>query len=116
GTVVGATTGELRLNLFSIDGRDPQFFDFDHTGTSLITQADPQNYQVDTGTLDLSGFDDGEGVGVFGFVAPFESAPPDFTAKTLVDFDELRALLGIGWGFGGTSAPFLSMGQERVRV
>jgi hypothetical protein len=112
GTVVGSSTGELRLNLFSIDGRDPQFFDFDHTGTSFVTTADPQDYQVDTGTLDLSGFDDGEGVGVFGFVAPFESAPPDFKVKTLVDFDELRALLGIGWGFNGTSAPFTQMGQN----
>ena len=27
-------------------------------------------------------------------------------------FDELRALLGIGWGFAGTEAPFLSMGQN----
>ncbi len=112
GTVNAATTGEVRLNLFSIDGRDPQFFDFDHTGSSLITQANPQDYQVDTGTLDISDFDTGEGIGVFGFVAPFESAPPDFTAKTLVDFSDLRALLGVGWGFAGTSAPFLSMGQN----
>jgi hypothetical protein len=112
GTVNAATTGEVRLNLFSIDGRDPQFFDFDHTGSSLISEANPQDYQVDTGTLDISDFDTGEGIGVFGFVAPFESAPPDFTAKTLVDFSDLRALLGIGWGFGGTEAPFLSMGQN----
>jgi hypothetical protein len=111
GLVVGAVTGELRLDLVSIAGRDPQFFDFDRTGTSLITEADPRNYQVDTGTLALGDFDTGDGAAAFGFVAPFGAAPPDFEATTIVDFEELRALLGIGWGFNGTEAPFMSMGQ-----
>ncbi len=112
GVVLNAVSGELTLDLFSIDGRDPQFFDFDGTGTSSITTADPRNYQVDTATLDIDEFENGEGAAVFGFVTPFGAAPPDFTAKTLVDFDELRALLGIGWGFNGTAAPFPSMGQD----
>jgi hypothetical protein len=112
GFVVSAVTGELRLDLVSIDGRDPQFFDFDRTGTSLLTEADPNNYQVDTGTLDVSDFDDGDGAEAFGFVAPFGSAPPDFEASEIVDFEELRALLALGWGFDGTDAPFLSMGRN----
>jgi hypothetical protein len=49
---------------------------------------------------------------VFGFVAPFESAPPDFTAKTLVDFSDLRALLASVGASAAPSAPFLSMGQN----
>jgi hypothetical protein len=70
GFVVGTVLGELRLDLVSIDGRDAQFFDFDGTGTSLITEADPRNYQVDTGTLDLAEFDDDEGAGVVGSSRP----------------------------------------------
>ena len=116
GRVVNATAGELRLDLFSINGRDPQFFDFDGTGTSLITEANPEDYQVGTGNLALGDFDDDEGVAAFGFVTAFGSAPPDFTSRTLVDFDELRALLGIGWGFAGTEAPFLSMGQNGFTI
>lgn len=112
GLVVSAVTGELVLDLFSIDGRDAQFFDFDRTGTSLITEADPRNYQVDTGTFDVRDFDDGDGAAAFGFVAPFGSAPPDFEATAIVDFEELRALLGIGWGFNGTDAPFMLMGRN----
>jgi len=112
GLVANAVTGELTLDLFSIAGRDPQFFDFDGTGTSFITTADPRNYQVDTGTLPLGDFDDGDGAAAIGFVEPFGAAPPDFEATTIVDFEELRALLGIGWGFAGTDAPFLSMGQN----
>ena len=112
GVVVNASSGELRLDLFSIDGRDPQFFDFDGTGTSSIAVANPQDYQIGTGNLDLGDFDNGDGAAAFGFVAPFGSAPPDFQSRTLIDFEELRALLGIGWGFAGTEAPFLSMGQN----
>jgi hypothetical protein len=112
GFVVSAVTGQVTLELFSYDGRDPQFFDFDGTGSSSITEADPRNYQVDTGTFVLDEIDDFEGVAASGFVAPFRSAPPDFEATALTDFDELRALLGIGWGFNGTGAPFLSMGQN----
>lgn len=111
GFVVGATRGELRLDLVSIDGRDPQFFDFDRTGTSLITEANPHDYQLDTGTIDLGDFDDGEGAEALGIVAPFGSAPPDFEATRVTAFEELRALLGVGWGFDGTTAPFTSMGQ-----
>jgi len=112
GLVVNAVTGELTLDLVSIEGRDPQFFDFDRTGTSLITEANPRNYQIDTGALAVGDFDIGDGAAAFGFVAPFGSAPPDFEATTLVDFEELRALLGIGWGFAGTEAPFMSMGRN----
>jgi len=112
GFVVSAVTGELRLDLVSIEGRDPQFFDFDRTGTSLITEADPDNYQVDTGNLSTTDFDDGDGAAATGFVAPFGSAPPDFEATEIVDFEDLRALLAVGWGFDGTSAPFNSMGQN----
>ena len=116
GTVVGASLGELRLNLFSIEGRDPQFFDFDGTGSSSITVANPQDYQVGTGDLDLGDFDVNDGAEMFGYVAPFGSAPPDFTSETLVHFDELRALLGIGWGFAGTEQPFVTMGENGLVI
>ncbi|MDH4260799.1 MAG: hypothetical protein OEW16_10935, partial [Gammaproteobacteria bacterium] len=44
-------------------------------------------------------------------VTPFGFAPPDFVGRTVVDVRDLRAELGIGWGVGGTSAPFTSMGD-----
>ncbi len=112
GLVNGTATRELRLDLFSIDGRDAQFFDFDGTGTSSITRADFRNYQVNTRTLPLGDFDAGEGAAAVGFVAPFRGAPPDFVADSVEDFDELPALLGAGWGAAGTPSPFLSMGEN----
>ncbi|MEX0735136.1 MAG: DUF4382 domain-containing protein [Steroidobacteraceae bacterium] len=112
GTVVNAVSGAMIFDLFSIDGRDVEFFDFSGTGGSIITDADPQNYEIDTGDLDVSDFEADEDARVFGFVTPFGAAPPDFTGETLVDFDELVALLSVSWGFNGTSAPFLSMGRD----
>ena len=55
-------------------------------------------------------------VAAIGFVTAFGSAPPDFTSRVLVDFEELRALLGVGWGFNGTASPFLEMGQNGFTI
>jgi hypothetical protein len=44
-----------------------------------------------------------------GFVTPFGAAPPDFSARTLVSYADMRAYLAIGWGDAGTKAPFSSM-------
>ena len=35
-------------------------------------------------------------------------APPDFDARTLVDFPRLPAMLTLSWGPNGTTAPFSS--------
>jgi hypothetical protein len=116
GFVNGTATRELRLDLVSIDGRDPQFFDFDGTGSSSLTTADPQDYEIDTRNLDLAEFDVNEGAEAFGFVAPFGSAPPDFEARSITDLDQLRALLGVGWGINGTESPFLDAGSNGLTI
>jgi len=116
GFVVGTDTREVRMDLFSIDGRDPAFFDFDGTGGNFATDADPTDYQVDTGDLDLADFVRDDPMRAFGFVTPFGDAPPDFEASTLVALPDLRALLGLGWGTGGTRSPFSAQGQSGFTV
>ena len=74
-----------------------------------MTDADPQNYEIDTADLNVTEFELGEPAQALGFVTPFGEAPPDFSGQTLVNFDNIRALLGIGWGVEGTDSPFLSM-------
>jgi hypothetical protein len=100
------------LDLFAIDGRRPEIFDFAGTGASALTDADPLDYEVLTGALDVLGLTPDSPARVYGFVTPFGFAPPDFIGRTVVDFSELRAELGVGWGDAGTSAPFLSMGVD----
>jgi hypothetical protein len=116
GTVRTAVPTLITLDLFSIDGRDPAFFIFDGTGASILTDADPQNYEVDTLDLDVSEFELGEPAQAFGFVTPFGEAPPDFEGRTLVNFDDIQALLGIGWGVEGTDSPFISMNATEIVI
>ncbi len=116
GRVVSANPGLIALNLAAIDGRPAEIYNFAGTGGSAASDADPANYEVATGPLDLNGFPDGEPVRVFGFVTPFGFAPPDFVGRTLVDFSALVAELGIGWKEAGTARPFLSMSAEGVVI
>jgi hypothetical protein len=108
GFVKETGTGALTLQLDSIGGRRVSAFDFSGTGTAPGQDADPANYQVATGALDLSGLRDGEATKLFGFPTPFGAAPPDFTARTVVDYRRMSALLAMSWGRSGTTAPFSS--------
>jgi hypothetical protein len=105
GFVKQASTGSLTLQLDSIAGRKVSAFNFAGTGASPAQDADPANYEV-AGALDLSGMSTGEPTKVIGFPTPFGMAPPDFDARTLVDFPRLPALLSLSWGAAGTTAPF----------
>jgi hypothetical protein len=116
GSVVSANPGQVNLDLFAIDGRRPAIFDFTGTGTSTATDADPANYEVATGPLNLLALTPDSPARVFGFVTPFGFAPPDFIGRTVVDIGELRADLGVGWGVDGTAAPFLSMGTTGLVI
>lgn len=108
GFVKQAGNGLVTLQLESIAGRRVSAFDFSGTGASAAQDADPLNYEVATGALDSSGMNLGEPTKLIGFPTPFGMAPPDFNARTLIDFPRLPALLAMGWGAGGTKAPFSS--------
>lgn len=109
GVVNGAVSGQVDLTLRAIDRLGIDLFDFAGTGTTPAQDADPADYEVATGTLSLAGLATGEAAKVVGFVRPFGSAPADFEGRTVIDHRALPALLGIGWGASGTTAPFLSM-------
>jgi hypothetical protein len=104
------------MDLFAIDGRDPEAFDFSGTGVSAAVDADPDAYEIATGVLDVTAFEPGDPAGALGFVTPFGAAPPDFEARTIMNYEDVRALLGVGWGLEGTSAPFLSMGADGLVI
>ena len=108
GFVKSTSTGALTLQLDSIAGRKVSAFDFAGTGTSTAMDADPANYEVATSGLDLSGLSTNEPTKLIGFPTPFGMAPPDFTARSVVDFPRLPAMLSLTWIPGGTTAPFAS--------
>jgi hypothetical protein len=108
GFVKSASTGALTLQLDSIAGRRVSAFDFSGTGTSAATDADPDDYEIDAAGLDPGALSVGEPTRVIGFPTPFGLAPPDFSARTLVDLPRLPAMLSLTWIPGGTTAPFSS--------
>ncbi len=116
GRIVSSNPGNLALDLAAIDGRRVEIFNFAGTGSAPAVDADPDNYEVATAALDLNRLVADAPVRVFGFVTPFGFAPPDFFGRTVVDFIDLRAELGIGWTEAGTSAPFLRMGADGLVI
>lgn len=119
GALAASATGKLTLNLTSIDRQPISLFSFTGTGSAAGVVTDPTKYVVTTGALSLTAFSVGDSVLAIGFVDPFNSTPPDFTAVTLADGvmgdndnnnDKANrgkgAQMDIDWGNSGTATPF----------
>ena len=104
--------GQVDIELHSIDRRRSQVFDFSGTGASPDLDADPANYEVSTGDMLMASQASGRPVVVYGFPNAFGGAPPDFEGRTVIDFSDVRSVMGVGWGSEGTVAPFISMGSD----
>jgi hypothetical protein len=119
GTVNSVGTAQLSLHIATIDRQAVSLFNFAGTGAAG-SDANPAQYAVATGTLDLSGIGAASSLLAIGSVAPFGGTPPDFNAVTLAlgalpDMDDndqddnhrgTGAQLDIDWGNAGTIAPF----------
>jgi hypothetical protein len=107
GTVNTTGAGSLQMNVQRIQGRRIALFNFAGTGSSTATDADSTQYQVATAALSLAGLKSGTPVRVLGFVTPFNTAPPDFTAQTIVNLVDHPATLLVNWN-PPTAVPFIS--------
>lgn len=85
GALDAGITGNITLNLLTIDRQPVSLFNFAGTGSAAGVDANPANYVVNIGALDVSQFPAGDLVLGIGFVNPFGAAPPDFTAVTVAD-------------------------------
>ena len=112
GIVNTVTPGQADIELYAIDRRRAEIFDFTGTGMSPEQDADPANYEVITGNLALAAFAEGKPIVAYGFPNAFGMAPPDFFGRTVIDYTDVRAKLGFSWGAGGTTAPFTSIGPD----
>ncbi len=112
GIVNTVMPGQTDITLHGIDRRRVQIFDFTGTGAAPETDADPDNYEVATGSLTLANFAAGKPIVAFGFPNAFGAAPPDFMGRTVIDYTDVRSALGVGWGAAGTVAPFTSLGTD----
>jgi hypothetical protein len=79
------------VNVTNINGRNASLYDFTGTGMDAANDADPANYDVNTGNLDVSAITADAPVAVRGHVTPFGSAPEDFDAHTVVDLSAISS-------------------------
>lgn len=111
--VDNSTDSRLIVDLNSIDGRRTGLFDFSGTGTGTGNDADPENYEINTGDLALDDFGAGTPVKIRGFVNAFGLAPPDFAAQTIVGVANVRAILKAGW-FPAEPDAFQSLSSDSI--
>jgi hypothetical protein len=103
------------LDLQAFDRVPVGRFNFAGTGTPG-NDANPDQYEVDTGALTLAGVEAGDPVRVRGFVAPFGAAPPDFDAVAVLNASQMPAALGINWQLPGSAAAFPALEAAQIVV
>jgi hypothetical protein len=106
---------QLTLDLQSIGKFRVGNFDFTGTGTAPEFDADPTDYEIFTGTLNLSEVTADTPVKLKGFAEPFGMAPPDFSAFTLIDVADLKAFIRVNW-FPPTYSPFTDLSDEGLAI
>ncbi len=116
GVVNSVMPGQTDITLHAIDRRRATIFDFSGTGKSAEQDADPGNYEVGTGNLLLADFAAGKPIVAKGFPSAFGMAPPDFYGRTVIDYTDVRSVLGFAWGSAGTLAPFVSSGPDGLVI
>lgn len=89
----------LSIDLSHINRRPVDLFDFAGTGSSEINDADPENYEIATNSLDLSGVEEDEWLQVRGYPSAFGSDLTDFDALSIVNphFSSHAARLMVNW-------------------
>ena len=117
GLYSSAGTGSIAVNLESLGSVPAAQLDFSGTGTSSTTDASASDYIVQIpASFSTSAFSAGLPVEFTGFVAPFGSAPPDFSAMTVISFGEARAKLQAFWSTPGTQTAFTALSSTELVI
>ena len=108
-------TAQLVVDAQSINHRRISEFDFTGTGIDALNDAEADNYEIYTGTLDLAATETDDPVKVRGFVQPFGQAPADFNALTIINVADVPAFLKVHWTPPSTSA-FASISADGLTI
>jgi hypothetical protein len=97
------------MNLQAIETYPASVYDFAGNGLSAASDPAAGNFLVNTGALTLPTVAPGDPVWVDGYLAPFGTAPPDFTAFSVLAEPSVPATLAVIWTGTGTAAPFATL-------
>lgn len=109
GSVV--TVSPLELNVLHINRRAIARYDFAGTGIDATNDADPAQYEIDSGRLRLNKVDAGDPIEVRGFPTPFGSAPLDFNARSIKDVSALPTHMFMGYGDAGSTTAVAALDE-----
>lgn len=112
GTVVSVSP--LSVDLQRLSGRHPGLFDFSGTGTDASSDADPDNYEIDSSALNLSSLELGDPIKVRGLVSAMGTAPEDFEAQTLFDASEIKGHMVINYARSGSETAIAQASDDGI--
>ena len=107
-----ASVSPLAVDLQHVNRRMVERYDFTGTGISPDNDADPDYYEIDNGLLSLDSLGLAEPVRVLGFPIPFGAAPPDFSAKTIIDLKALPTRMLMSYGATGSETAIVSLDEN----
>ncbi|HXP26360.1 MAG TPA: hypothetical protein VN891_11295, partial [Steroidobacteraceae bacterium] len=109
GTLNSTASGSLQLNVQNIENYPVSVYNFAGNGVSAAQDPVAANFTVNTGALTLPAAAPGDPLWVDGYVAPFGTAPPAFTAFSVNAEPAVPATLAVVWTGTGTAAPFATL-------
>lgn len=110
-----AASPYFTVDLDNISMRNADLYDFAGTGSDVENDALESNYEIETGNLDISEFEAGDDVKIYGFPNAFGAAPYDFLATSVVSYVDQLSLIKMTW-IPATLTPFSSMTEEELAV
>ncbi len=111
-----ASVSPLEVDLQYVNRRWVGRYNFAGTGIDPWHDADPEQYQIDTGALVLGSLALAEPVRVNGFPTPFGSAPLDFEAKTVIDLGALPTRMIMAYGPVGSPTAIVSLDDTGLQL
>jgi hypothetical protein len=102
----------LVVNLQAYNQRNISQYDFTGTGVDATNDADPTNYQVNSGSLSLDGMAINDPIKLRGFPTPFGTAPEDFTATTLALLADVQSKIIVDYPAQGVDDAITTLDEN----
>jgi hypothetical protein len=106
--------GPFVIDVNMINGRRIELFEFSGTGIDAANDADAENYEIDSGTLNLAGILPGDPVRVRGLVMEYGSAPEDFVATSVINAANVRGHLVVTYDPNGVATAISSFDETGI--
>lgn len=106
----------LVVDLQTYNQRNISQYDFSGTGVDAANDADPAQYQVNSGSLSLDGMAINDPIKLRGFPTPFGTAPEDFTATTLALLAEVQSKIIVDYPAQGVDDAITTLDENGLLI